>query len=209
MPKRIAWTLMASLCLHGLLLLPHLEPISLGHEASPSVFVQLIVPQPELTELEIKTPLANDLEHRKERPLQKNESEKIHNSLPTPQLNEAPSHKMSIANPDNSKRAHPISIANVQSGILESRLLELHQAISQHQQYPALARRRQQRGRTGIEFLLLPNGQVQNIKVTHPSPYPLLDQAAIRSVKRIAPFIFNQHPLNVPHHFVVSVVFSV
>ena len=54
--------------------------------------------------------------------------------------------------------------------------------------YPAEARRRAYTGRLILEVTLRPSGEVHDIKVLRPSPHPILDQAAIRTVKLASPF---------------------
>ncbi len=54
--------------------------------------------------------------------------------------------------------------------------------------YPDEARRRAYTGRLILEVTLRPDGEVNAVKVLRPSPHPILDQAAVRTVKMASPF---------------------
>jgi len=54
--------------------------------------------------------------------------------------------------------------------------------------YPLRARRMGLQGTTKVRFALLPNGEIKSLKVAEPSGYPVLDAAALATVKKILPF---------------------
>lgn len=54
--------------------------------------------------------------------------------------------------------------------------------------YPAEARRKKLYGDLRLAVTILPDGSVESIEVLKPSPYPLLDRAAVETVRLAAPF---------------------
>lgn len=54
--------------------------------------------------------------------------------------------------------------------------------------YPPMARRQGWRGVVRLEFTILTNGDVENLRVLQSSGYPLLDRQALRAVEAAAPF---------------------
>lgn len=54
--------------------------------------------------------------------------------------------------------------------------------------YPGSARKEGYQGTVGVRFVLLPDGNVRDIKVVRPLPYETLNSAACEAIKRAAPF---------------------
>jgi protein TonB len=50
--------------------------------------------------------------------------------------------------------------------------------------YPAAAKRQGQQGRVLVQFTVDERGNVVDARVTGPSPYPLLNQEALRTIRR-------------------------
>lgn len=65
---------------------------------------------------------------------------------------------------------------------------KVHRRLSRALRYPAEARRRNLRGEVFVRFVITANGGVGRISVIRSSGSPVLDNAAIATVKRAAPF---------------------
>ena len=72
---------------------------------------------------------------------------------------------------------------------IENRYLtELRDAILDQRRYPQRARRLMQEGTVTISFLLLANGEIKQVSMEKSSGHRLLDNAAIKSLKRLKKF---------------------
>ena len=85
----------------------------------------------------------------------------------------------------------------------------LHTKISEHKQYPYMARRQRREGIARIEFVLHPDGSIDDARLVHSSRTRSLDKAAMKAVKSIEPFISAKEYLHQPEAFQVDVVFNV
>ena len=85
----------------------------------------------------------------------------------------------------------------------------LHTKISEHKQYPYMARRQRREGIARIEFVLHPDGSINHPRLVHSSRTRSLDRAAIKAVKSIEPFMSAKEYLHQPEAFQVDVVFNV
>lgn len=85
----------------------------------------------------------------------------------------------------------------------------LHTKISEHKQYPYMARRQRREGVARVEFVLYPDGSVDNAHLVNSSRTLSLDNAAIKAVESIEPFSVARKYLQQPEAFQVDVVFSV
>ena len=85
----------------------------------------------------------------------------------------------------------------------------LHSSISEHKQYPYLARRQQREGVATVEFVLHPDGAILNPRLVQSSRTRALDRAALDAVKRIEPFEPARDYLDQPEAYRVDVVFNV
>ncbi len=61
-------------------------------------------------------------------------------------------------------------------------------AIERAKRYPPSARRAGQEDRVTISFLVLPDGQAEELEVVAPSQYPILNRAAVETVQRVVRF---------------------
>jgi TonB family protein len=84
----------------------------------------------------------------------------------------------------------------------------LHTKISEHKHYPYLARRQRREGVARIEFVLHPDGSIDAAHLVHSSRTRSLDNAAIKAVESIEPFIAARDYLQRPEAFQVDVVFN-
>jgi len=63
------------------------------------------------------------------------------------------------------------------------------QKIESHRQYPSWAQRRKIEGAVGLRFVILPNGQAEDIKVVSSSGYEILDKESQSTIQRATPFL--------------------
>jgi TonB family protein len=85
----------------------------------------------------------------------------------------------------------------------------LHSKISEHKQYPYMARRQRREGIARVEFVLYPDGSIDEAHLVNSSRTRSLDNAAIKAVESIEPFLFARDYLQQPEAFQVDVVFNV
>ena len=85
----------------------------------------------------------------------------------------------------------------------------LHSKISEHKQYPYMARRQRREGVARVEFVLHPDGSINDAHLVNSSRTRSLDNAAIKAVESIEPFLFAKEYLQQPEAFQVDVVFNV
>jgi TonB family protein len=85
----------------------------------------------------------------------------------------------------------------------------LHSKISEHKQYPYMARRQRREGVARVEFVLYPDGSIDEAHLVNSSRTRSLDNAAIKAVESIEPFLFAKDYLQQPEAFQVDVVFNV
>ena len=85
----------------------------------------------------------------------------------------------------------------------------LHTKISEHKQYPYMARRQRREGVARVEFVLHPDGSIDDARLVHSSRTRSLDKAAMKAVKSIEPFRLAKDYLDQPEAFQVDVVFNV
>jgi protein TonB len=85
----------------------------------------------------------------------------------------------------------------------------LHAKISEHKQYPYLARRQRREGVATIEFVLHPDGSVSGPRLYQSSRTSSLDRAALDAVKSIEPFAPAKTFIDRPEAYRVDVVFNV
>jgi len=85
----------------------------------------------------------------------------------------------------------------------------LHTKISEHKHYPYMARRQRREGVARVEFVLRPDGSIDDAHLVHSSRTRSLDNAAIKAVESIEPFIVAKDYLQQPEAFQVDVVFNV
>ena len=84
----------------------------------------------------------------------------------------------------------------------------LHSKISEHKQYPYMARRQRREGVARVEFVLHPDGTINDTRLVHSSKTGILDRAALEAVQGIEPFEPAKDYLHQPEAFQVDVVFN-
>lgn len=85
----------------------------------------------------------------------------------------------------------------------------LHQAIDRHKRYPQSALQMGREGAARIDFLLGPDGRIDELNIGHSSGVRALDLAAFRAVQAIAPFADAGRYLDRARRFQVDVVFRI
>jgi TonB family protein len=101
--------------------------------------------------------------------------------------------------------ARSTSAAGYQSDIVDL----LHSKISEHKQYPYMARRQRRQGVARVEFVLNPDGTINDARLVHSSRTRILDKAALEAVQGIEPFEPAKDYLHQPEAFQVDVVFNI
>lgn len=100
--------------------------------------------------------------------------------------------------------------ASTRSSAHNATIIELlHSSISRHKQYPYLAIRQRREGVARVEFVLHPDGAINDTRLVQSSRTRMLDKAALDAVKRIEPFRLAKDYLDKPEAFQVDVVFNV
>ena len=84
----------------------------------------------------------------------------------------------------------------------------LHRRISDHKEYPYLARRQRREGVATVAFVLHPDGKIENTHLVTSSRAAALDRAAISAVKHIEPFTAAQEYLEHAEEFQVDIKFD-
>jgi TonB family protein len=84
----------------------------------------------------------------------------------------------------------------------------LHTKISEHKQYPYMAKRQRREGVARVEFVLHPDGTINDMKLVNSSRVRVLDKAALEAVRGIEPFEPAKVYLHQPEAFQVDVVFN-
>ena len=72
-----------------------------------------------------------------------------------------------------------------------------------------MARRQRREGVARVEFVLYPDGSIDDTHLVNSSRTRSLDNAAIKAVKSIEPFLSAKEYLQQPEAFQVDVVFNV
>ena len=89
--------------------------------------------------------------------------------------------------PKNSSGA-PLSNHPSERNLLKAYLANVRLQIERHKEYPFWARRYGIEGKVIVAFSLKRNGQLEGLKIEKSSGYSLLDEAALKTIKRTAPF---------------------
>ncbi len=74
------------------------------------------------------------------------------------------------------------------SSVRDEYLRALIQRIHQKKYYPRRARRRREEGEVLVAFVIERSGEISDLRVTGSSGHDSLDQAAIKTLKKISPF---------------------
>lgn len=80
-------------------------------------------------------------------------------------------------------------------------LAEIRKKIERAKRFPALARRLGLSGVSTLSFQLTETGALQNLALANSSGTKLLDDAALATVRRAAPFPYYPHPIQVAIRF--------
>jgi protein TonB len=83
----------------------------------------------------------------------------------------------------------PRGVPNINDrGALKSYLGQVQRSVEGSKRYPEASRRAGREGKLKIQFTILKNGEVDNVKLLTETPYPNLNREAMAAVKRAAPF---------------------
>ena len=125
----------------------------------------------------------------------------------TKQLAEVPASDSDTLENDSGEK---VVSRSTKASLHNSSIIELlHIKISEHKQYPYMARRQRREGTARVEFVLHPDGSINDAHLVHSSRTRSLDRAAIDAVESIEPFNVAKDYLDQPEAFQVDVVFNV
>ena len=83
----------------------------------------------------------------------------------------------------------PRAVPNIyDKGALKSYIGQVQRVIEGAKRYPEGARRAGRQGKLKVQFTILKNGEVNNVRLITETPYPNLNREAMAAVKRAAPF---------------------
>ena len=83
----------------------------------------------------------------------------------------------------------PRNVPNIgDTGALKSYIGRVQNQIASAKRYPESSRRAGRQGILKVQFIILKNGEVDNVKLLTETPYPNLNREAMAAVKRAAPF---------------------
>lgn len=80
-------------------------------------------------------------------------------------------------------------------------LAQIRALIEAAKHYPLMARRRGLEGTTSVSFQIQADGSIQALKITHSSGTDILDQAALQTIERAAPFPAYPEPIQIGIRF--------
>ena len=83
----------------------------------------------------------------------------------------------------------PRGVPNINDGVaLRNYIGQVQRSVEGSKRYPEASRRAGREGKLKIQFTILKNGDVDNVKLLTETPYPNLNREAMAAVKRAAPF---------------------
>ena len=83
----------------------------------------------------------------------------------------------------------PRGVPNINDGVaLRNYIGQVQRSVEGSKRYPEASRRAGREGKLKIQFTILKNGEVDNVKLLTETPYPNLNREAMAAVKRAAPF---------------------
>ena len=83
----------------------------------------------------------------------------------------------------------PRGVPNINDkGALKSYIGQVLRSVEGSKRYPEASRKAGREGKLKIQFTILKNGEVDNVKLLTETPYPNLNREAMAAVKRAAPF---------------------
>jgi protein TonB len=83
-------------------------------------------------------------------------------------------------------------------------LSKIRNKIEGARYYPPEARRQRLEGKSSVSFEIAEDGSVSNLAITRSSGNPLLDDAALETIRRAAPFPYYEGPINLALKFSLS-----
>jgi periplasmic protein TonB len=98
-----------------------------------------------------------------------------------------PVSRQAVPSPGGSP-AGEISVEQVRKKYLKEHFSYIRDLIVKKLDYPPVARRMEWSGRVILAFVVAEDGDVRSVQIKESSGYPLLDNSAVDTVKRVAPF---------------------
>lgn len=105
----------------------------------------------------------------------------------SPPPKKAQSHRVtkSVSSKQNNEANHN---DKVEPSTSKGYTAELSQEIAAHKRYPKAAKRQNQQGRVEVRVVIQKSGKVSHLSISKSSGHKLLDQAALKAVKKAEPF---------------------
>ncbi len=83
-------------------------------------------------------------------------------------------------------------------------LTRIMHRIAAHRYYPAIAKHNHLEGSPLLEFSIAPDGSVQHISIVRSSGHQILDQAALNTITKAAPFPYYAGIIRLPVRYAIS-----
>lgn len=83
-------------------------------------------------------------------------------------------------------------------------LAEIRRRIEGAKRFPMLARRLRMEGTSGLVFKLKEDGTLQSLRITQTSGTTILDEEALATIRRAAPFPYYPEPIQIGIHFALD-----
>jgi|GEM_PF-2442513 len=215
--KTISVSTSFSLVLHALLAVAVLQTQQVMQAAGTGIEIELVSSSfvSDQAETERAAKKADSIVHSADAVKQQAGSgaEKVVNQPSTNTVPAVPEKAAALTSPADSASndtGDQVRTSSTAASQQKNALIELlHSQISAHKQYPYLARRQRREGVARVEFVLHPDGSVQNPRLLQSSRTTSLDKAALEAVKSIEPFTPAGNFIDRPEAYRVDVVFNV
>ncbi|MBI4238061.1 MAG: TonB family protein [Deltaproteobacteria bacterium] len=86
----------------------------------------------------------------------------------------------------------------------DATLARIYDRLARARHYPPLARARRHVGSPVVRFQIQPDGSIADLNLLTSCGIPLLDDAALQTVRRAAPFPYFPRPITVPIQYRLS-----
>ena len=155
---------------------------------APVVKEMPVEPEPQVAAVQPK-PVKPKPRPEKKRPVQKKVVEEVEPIKPKPEPVKSPSTPPPVIAarvPDAKAQPRPVAPVNVEQK--QHYLAALAARIDRRKFYPQISRRRGEEGTVVVSFVIDKRGGLNDMAVVESSGHRRLDQAALKTLKRVSPF---------------------